>query len=45
MHEAVAWKKLATIGAVVPNYADEFVTTHKENLRLLKEYVMLVVRD
>ena len=45
MIEAVSWKKLATVGAVVPNYADEFVVAHKENLRILKEYVMLVVRD
>jgi len=36
---------LASLGAVVPNYAEEFVTINKENLRVLKEYVMLVVRD
>jgi dynein heavy chain len=45
MHETAAWKKLASFGAVVPNYADEFTTVHRENLRVLKEYVMLVVRD
>lgn len=45
MHEVVAWKKLINFGIVVPSYADEFTTLHRENLRILKEYVMLVVRD
>lgn len=43
--ECTAWKKLAHIGVVVPNYFDEFVVIHREMLRVLKEYVMLVVRD
>ena len=29
----------------MPNYADDFAMVHKENLRVLKELVMLVVRD
>ena len=45
MIECGAWKKLFHIGVVVPNAFDEFTTNHKENLRVLKEYVMLVVRD
>jgi dynein heavy chain len=43
--ETVIWKKLSSEGAGPPNYADELVTSHKENLRVLREYVMLVVRD
>jgi len=45
MHETVAWKKVSNVGAVIPNYADEFTTLQKEQLRVLKEYVMLVVRE
>lgn len=45
MHEVVAWKKLIPFGIVVPNYADDFTTVNRENLRVLKELVMLVVRD
>jgi dynein heavy chain len=45
MHEVVAWKKLVPFGIVIPGYAEEFSTTQRENLRILKEYVMLVVRD
>jgi dynein heavy chain len=37
--------KLKTYGVVVPPYADEVVQVQKENLRVLREYVMLVVRD
>jgi dynein heavy chain len=43
--ECVAWKKLASLGVVIPNYADDLLLVHKENLRVLREYVMLVVRD
>lgn len=45
--EVGGWKKLlpSGFGVVVPNYADEFYTLYKENLRVLKEQVMLVVRD
>ena len=43
--ETVVWKKLTSEGAAPPNYADELVTSQKENLRVLREYVMLVVRD
>lgn len=43
--ETVQWKKLSSEGAGPPIYADELVTTHKENLRVLRDYVMLVVRD
>lgn len=43
--ECVSWKKLANLGVVIPNYADDLVSVHKENLRVLREYVMLVVRD
>jgi len=43
--ECVAWKKLSNLGVVIPNYADDLVLIHKENLRVLREYVMLVVRD
>jgi dynein heavy chain len=45
IRETVAWKKLAPFGAVLPAYADDFVSSYKENLRTLREYVMLVVRD
>lgn len=43
--EATAWKKLQPLGAVVMPYADDFVPTNKESLRVLREYVMLIVRD
>lgn len=43
--EAVAWKKLASFGIVIPQYADDFAMVQRENLRVLREYVMLVVRD
>jgi dynein heavy chain len=43
--ETVVWKKLASEGAAPPSYADELILTHKENLRILREFVMLVVRD
>jgi dynein heavy chain, axonemal len=43
--EASSWHKLKTYGAVVPPYADEVLNTQRENLRVLREYVMLVVRD
>lgn len=45
MHETMAWKMLVPFGVMIPNYADEFTTVYKENLRILKECVMLVVRD
>jgi len=45
MYEAVAWKKMAIFGVVIPNYIEDFTTGYRENLRVLKEYVMLVVRD
>ena len=43
--EVVAWKKLAHFGIAIPQYADDFATIQRENLRILREYVMLVVRD
>lgn len=43
--ETVVWKKLSSEGAGPPAYADELVVSHRENLRVLREYVMLVVRD
>lgn len=43
--EATAWKKLQPLGAVVMPYADDFVPANKESLRVLREYVMLIVRD
>lgn len=43
--EVVAWKKLTHMGVVIPNVYDEFITNQRELLRVLKEYVMLVVRD
>ena len=43
--ETIIWKKLSSDGAGPPIYADELVTAHKENLRVLREYVLLVVRD
>lgn len=45
IRETVIWKKLSSEGAGPPIYADELVSSHKENLRVLREYVMLVVRD
>lgn len=45
MKEVTTWKKLANFGAVVPTYADDITTVHKEPLRVLREYVMLAVRD
>ena len=45
IHEVVAWKKLSSFGVVIPGYADDFTTLHRENLRVLREFVMLVVRD
>jgi len=43
--ETVCWKKLSSEGAAPPNYTDDLISIHKENLRVLREYVMLVVRD
>jgi len=45
IRECVAWKKLVNLGVVLPNYADDLMLVQKENLRVLREYVMLVVRD
>lgn len=45
INEVVAWKKLSSFGVVIPSYADDFATIHRENLRVLREFVMLVVRD
>jgi dynein heavy chain, axonemal len=45
IRETIAWKKLSSFGVVIPGYADDFVSSYKENLRTLREYVMLVVRD
>lgn len=45
MKEVTTWKKLANFGAVVPGYADDITSLHKEPLRVLREYVMLAVRD
>ncbi|MFO0131732.1 MAG: hypothetical protein ACK52J_04395 [bacterium] len=45
MKEVTTWKKLANFGAVVPGYCDDITTMHKEPLRVLREYVMLAVRD
>lgn len=45
MKEVATWKKLANFGAVVPSYADDISTIHREPLRVLREYVMLAVRD
>ena len=30
---------------VIPSYANDFTQNHKESLRILRELVMLVVRD
>ena len=43
--ESVAWKKLSSFGIVIPQYADDFAMLQRESLRVLREYVMLVVRD
>lgn len=43
--EAMAWKKLASFGIVIPQYADDFAMVQRENIRVLREIVMLVVRD
>jgi dynein heavy chain len=43
--EVQAWKKLIPFGVTIPNIYDDFVSNNKENLRVLREYVMLVVRD
>ena len=43
--ETIAWKKLSSFGIVIPQYADDFAMVQRENLRVLREYVMLVVRD
>jgi dynein heavy chain len=43
--EVQAWKKLIPFGVTILNTFDDFVTNNKENLRVLREYVMLVVRD
>lgn len=45
MKEVTTWKKLANFGAVMPSYADDVTIVHKESLRVLREYVMLAVRD
>lgn len=45
MHEVNAWKTLVSFNVRVPNDADEFTQTHQENLRVLREYSMIVVRD
>jgi hypothetical protein len=45
MKEVSTWKKLANFGAVVPSYSDDVTVVHKEPLRVLREYVMLAVRD
>lgn len=45
MIEVSAWKVLIPLNIRVPNEADEFVMNNKENLRVLREYAMVVVRD
>jgi len=45
MKEVTTWKKLSNFGAVVPTYADDITTIHKEPLRVLREFVLLAVRD
>ena len=34
--EASTWKKLISVGINVSNFADEFTSLHKENLRVMK---------
>ena len=43
--EVTGWKKLTHIGIMIPSSADELVSSLKESLRVLREYVMLVVRE
>ena len=45
MKEVTTWKKLSNFGAIVPAYADDITTIHKEPLRVLREFVLLAVRD
>jgi dynein heavy chain len=45
MKEVGAWKKLVPSGVVIMSYADDLYTNQREINRVLREYVMLVVRD
>lgn len=45
MIECTAWKKLAQIGVVIPPKFEDFTKQYKENLRIYKEHVMVVVRN
>ena len=45
INEVAAWKILIPFNIRIPNDYDEFVMTHRENLRVLREYAMVVVRE
>jgi len=45
LNEVTAWKVLIPFNIRIPNEADDFVMNHKETLRVLREYSMIVVRD
>jgi dynein heavy chain len=45
INEVSAWKVLIPFNIRIPNEADEFVMTNRENLRVLREYAMIVVRE
>lgn len=45
MVEVNAWKILIPFNVRIPNDSEEFTSTNQENLRVLKEYSMIVVRD
>lgn len=45
LNEVSAWKVLIPFNIRIPNEADEFAMNNKENLRVLREYAMVVVRE
>jgi hypothetical protein len=44
INEVSAWKVLIPFNIRIPNEPDEFVMNNKENLRVLREFAMIVVR-
>jgi hypothetical protein len=40
-----AWKVLIPFNIRIPNEPDEFVMNNRENLRVLREFAMIVVRE
>lgn len=45
INEVSAWKVLIPFNIRIPNEPDEFVMNNRENLRVLREFSMVVVRE